>query len=193
MASIKSLATGAQSHQEGCARRMAMSDRGKCLVVYESMFGNTQAIAEAVAQGLAKSSDVAVAEASEAPSHLADDVALLVVGGPTHAFSMSRPRTRQSAAEQGADPARATHRGIREWIAEVSPRADLPFATFDTKVVSPHLPGSAARAADRKLKHRRFRQVAPPETFYVTGTTGGLVDGELKRAAEWGESLHPSV
>lgn len=66
-------------------------------------------------------------------------------------------------------------------------------ATFDTRVVTPHLPGSAARAADRKLKHRGFRHVAPPETFYVTGTTGDLVDGELTRAAEWGESLLTSL
>ncbi|HSL25245.1 MAG TPA: flavodoxin domain-containing protein [Acidimicrobiia bacterium] len=70
------------------------------LVVFESMFGNTEAIAKAVADGLTARMAVDIVEVGVAPAVLSDDVELLVVGGPTHAFGMSRPGTRQKAAEQ---------------------------------------------------------------------------------------------
>ena len=50
-----------------------------------------------------------------APARLPDDLALLVVGAPTHAFSMSRPSTRLDAVRQGADAQRAAW-GMREWL-----------------------------------------------------------------------------
>ena len=69
-------------------------------VVYESMFGNTQVIAQAVAEGLAMNMTVDLEEVGSAATEMSGDVGLLVVGGPTHAFGMSRERTRESAAEQ---------------------------------------------------------------------------------------------
>jgi len=159
------------------------------LVVFESMFGNTQAVAKAVADGLGEQGEVTVVEVADAPHTLPSGVDLLVVGGPTHAFSMSRASTRKSAVGQGADSEKEAQPGIREWISAVAISPDVPVATFDTKVVKPHLPGSAAHAADRTLRHRGLRHVAGPETFYVTGTTGDLVDGELSRAKEWGSAL----
>ena len=74
-------------------------------VVYESMFGNTQAIAQAVTDGLAESMSVDLEEIGSAATDVAADVSLLVVGGPTHAFGMSRERTRESAAVQAAGKA----------------------------------------------------------------------------------------
>jgi|SRR5215207_9564338 len=159
------------------------------LVVFESMFGNTEAVANAVADGLREQGAVRVVEVAEAPDSVPESVDLLVVGGPTHAFSMTRANTRRSAVSQGASSEKGSQPGIREWISEVTLSDDVPVATFDTKVVKPHLPGSAAHAADRKLRHRGLHHVARPETFYVTGTTGDLVDGELSRAKQWGATL----
>jgi hypothetical protein len=113
----------------------------------------------------------------------------VVVGGPTHAFSMSRASTREKAGEQGAVPEVAEHDGIREWIAALEGPEGLYTAAFDTKVVKPHLPGSAAKSAGRKLRHKGFAALDPPKTFYVTGTKGDLVDGELDRARQWGMHL----
>jgi len=62
----------------------------KALVVYESMFGNTEQIARAIAVGLGESVDVQVAEVTDAPTKPDHEIALIVAGGPTHAFSMSR-------------------------------------------------------------------------------------------------------
>ena len=58
------------------------------LVVYESMFGNTEQIARAIADGLSESVEVQVAEVANAPTEPDPDTALIVAGGPTHAFSM---------------------------------------------------------------------------------------------------------
>lgn len=161
----------------------------KVLVVYESMFGNTHHVAEAVAEGLRSAAEVTLVDVGEAPLEISDDIDLVVVGGPTHAFGMSRPSTRQSAVEQGADPQATEHSGLREWIAGVVAHDGLPTAAFDTKVAKPHLPGSAAKSAERKLRHRGFQQLVHPESFLVAGTTGDLLDGELERARAWGESL----
>jgi hypothetical protein len=62
-------------------------------------------------------------------------------------------------------------------------------ASFDTRIASPRVPGSAARAAQKRLKKLGFRTAMPAESFYVNGTPGPLVDGELERARRWGALL----
>lgn len=69
----------------------------KALVVYESIFGNTRHIAEAVADGLRQSIDTELIRAHDAGEIDFDDVRLMVVGAPTHAWSLSREHTRESA------------------------------------------------------------------------------------------------
>jgi len=157
----------------------------RSVVVVESMFGNTRSVAEAVAEGLV---DAEVIDVREAPSEFpADDVGLVVVGGPTHAFGMSRPGTRADAGRQGAaDPGV----GIRDLLNRLRANEDLRVATFDTRVEKVrHLPGSAARSAARSLRRSGFVLVSRPESFYVVDTPGPLVEGELERARLWGERL----
>jgi hypothetical protein len=161
----------------------------RALVVYESMFGNTQTIADAVAGGLARRMRVDAVEVGGAPATLGDDVTLLVVGGPTHAFSLSRPRTRQDAATQAPDGLVSTGIGLREWLAALRAPAGVAAAAFDTKVSKPHLPGSAARAAEKRLRHLGFRVAVPAESFWVDGTLGPLLEGEQDRAMRWGDQL----
>ncbi|GGU16665.1 flavodoxin family protein [Lentzea flava] len=157
------------------------------LVVFESMFGNTEKIAEAVADGLRTAMTVDVVEVGSAPAVLGADVELLVVGGPTHAFGLSRPSTRADAGKQGADAKRASGTGLREWVDQVSAGAARPaVAAFDTKVRRPRLPGSAARAALHRLRRAGFPARTSAQNFYVGGTPGPLVEGELDRARQWG-------
>jgi flavorubredoxin len=157
------------------------------LVVYETIWGNTEQVAREVAAGLGADS-VDIVDAASAPPALEDDVDLLVVGGPTHAFSMSTASTRESARQQGA--AHIPAGGIREWIDRLStPARSVPVATFDTRVVSPRLPGSAAKKAMKKLVALGFRPAVKPETFGVHGYSGPVADGELERAQQWGRTL----
>lgn len=158
----------------------------RTLVVVESIWGNTDAIGRAVAAGVGGTIDVMTAE--DAPSAIPDDVDLVIVGGPTHGFSMTSAKTRDAARERGA--ATIPSRGIREWIGGLSPVARrVRVATFDTRTVSPRLPGSAAKKAMKRLVTLGFEPVAKPETFGVHGYEGPLADGELTRATEWGAEL----
>jgi hypothetical protein len=72
----------------------------RALVVFESAFGNTEKIARAINEGLTSVVPTRAVEVGGAALELEGDVDLLVVGGPTHAFGMSRPGTRQQAAKQ---------------------------------------------------------------------------------------------
>ncbi|MGA1827260.1 flavodoxin family protein [Microbacterium sp.] len=157
------------------------------VVVFESIWGNTEQLAREVAAGLG-GERTEVVDAASAPVALEADVDLLVVGGPTHAFSMSTSSTREAAKQQGA--AQVPTRGIREWIEAVSsPARAVPVATFDTRVVTPRLPGSAAKKAMKRLVALGFRPLAKPETFGVHGYSGPVADGELDRARRWGAEL----
>jgi hypothetical protein len=160
------------------------------LVVFESMFGNTKVIADAVAEGLAGHLPVEQVEVGVAPTVIGGEVELLVVGGPTHAFGLSRSGTRQSAAEQADGDLVSAGIGLREWLGALHKGpADVAVAAFDTRISKPRLPGSAAAAADKRLRRLGFRVVAPSTSFYVRGTTGPLLDGEAERARRWGEEL----
>lgn len=159
----------------------------RALVVYESMFGNTEALAQAVGDGVSRWASAMVVAVTAAPTVVGPGVDLLVVGGPTHALSLSRPVTRAEAVEQGAPPVTPVHQGIREWLDDVRLDGQTAVATFDTRVG--RVPGCAARAALRRLRRRGGIAVTPPESFAVTAAPGPLVDGELERARDWGASL----
>ena len=166
------------------------------LVVYESMFGNTQAVAHAIADGLSHHHDVRVEEVGRAPERLDDDVALLVVGGPTHALAMSRPETRTDATAQAGTSPTVTPvaTGLREWLTGLQgPSPTTVAAAFDTRVARPRVPGSAARRAERRLRRLGFRILRPAPSSWVTGTKGPLTDGELERARRWGAALGAEV
>jgi flavodoxin len=161
----------------------------KALVVYESLFGNTEQVARAVATGLRGRLDVELVEVGDAPAEIPPATDLVVVGGPTHAFSMTRPNTREDAVHQGATHDPAT--GIREWLTQLQagPHAER-VATFDTRVDKVrHLPGSAATKAARAAHRKGFESAAKAESFYVEDINGPLVEGELDRAQAWGEHL----
>jgi hypothetical protein len=165
------------------------------VVVFESMFGNTAKIARSIAAGLEAAlgpdDKVTIVEVGRAPAELADDVGLLVVGGPTHAFGMTRPNTREDAQRRVGDHLISKGIGLREWLETFKTnRADLLTATFDTRIDKVrHLPGSAAKGAAKALRHRGYRPVVTALSFYVVDTEGPLVLGEPDRAHRWGTEI----
>jgi len=165
-------------------------DDGHALVVYESMFGNTASIAEAIGAGLGDHfATVEVVDVAAAPQQV-DDVDLLVVGAPTHAFGMPRPKTREAARQRGA--ADVPDRGVREWLETLSrPAHPIAAAAFDTRAERP-LFGSARRPIDRRLRHLGFRTAAPI-SFTVTATAGPLTDGQLDAARQWAATVVPAM
>lgn len=172
----------------------------RALVIYESMYGNTHAIADAIATGLAdRGAAVVLRRVCDANLDDRQGADLVVVGGPTHAWSMSRPSTRHGAVEAASRPGKhvmleehAEDRGLREWIDDVArdrPYRSALIATFDTRRrVKLGLAGSAARAAARRLVALGWTLAVPAESFYVT-VDEQLEPGELDRARAWGAQL----
>jgi hypothetical protein len=166
----------------------------RAVVVVESMFGNTEAVAHAMAEGLSDFFVVDIVRVADAPAVIPDDVQLLVVGGPTHAFGLSREGTRRAARDQGAEPSTGVDMGLREWLGDLKPQSTaLAAAAFDTRIRKTGLPGSAARGVMRRLRRLGLRAAARPTSFYVAGLGGPLVEGELARARGWGSQLATSA
>jgi flavodoxin len=167
----------------------------KVLVMYESMFGNSERVARAVGEGLGEMAETFVRDVTAShPGDVPVGIDLLVVGGPTHAFSMSRPGTREDAIRQGAEQGLAS-RGLREWLGGLDQDLHgLPAASFDTRVSRVRrLPGSAARSAARVLRRHGARMLVLPESFYVDDVAGPLGPDEVDRARSWGRSLARAV
>jgi hypothetical protein len=175
-----------------------MSETVRALVVYESMFGNTERIARAIRDGLRRSVPAEIVPAYRAPTVIPGDVGLLIVGGPTHAFSMSRASTRQEALKQ-QDVVMPIEVGIRDWLGMLAGdlasaprrgRERVEVATFDTRIAKVRrLPGSAARSAAKLLRKLGFRLISPSASFFVDGSTGPIREVEIERARRWGEEL----
>jgi Flavodoxin len=171
----------------------------RALVVYESIYGNTQAVAKAIAGGLSASMEVELVEVGGAPRMLGEDVVLLVVGGPTHAHGMSKPDSRANAAGKAGERQVSRGAGIREWLEAVQVGSrQVAAAAFDTRIKGPELLwGSAAKAADKELRRRGLRVIVPPASFLIGGPTGPvfdrLLEGEAERASEWGAALAAKV
>jgi len=160
------------------------------VVVYESMFGSSRAIAFAVAQGLGCEA-ISIADVTA----YAPDVRLLVAGAPTHVHGLSRPETRAEATKWGADPARdltlepGHDAGMREWLDNLESAPGL-IATFDTRADIPQLfSGAASHSIEHVLVRKGGVRLEGPESFLVDKRSH-LLDGELERAFVWGRLLH---
>ncbi len=171
----------------------------RALVVYESMFGNTRDVARAVADGVASRMPVELVEVGTAPTTIPADVGLLLVGSPTHGHGLPNPKTRADAAGRAGDQLVSRGIGMSEWVKSVRPVGEpIASAAFDTRIKGPELIwGSAARAATKRLRARRFQVVAEPKSFLVGGPTGPMFDrlatGERERATAWGASVAATV
>jgi flavodoxin len=142
------------------------------LVVYDSQYGNTERIAQAIAGALAERATVRVVPMAQAPALPSADVDLLILGSPTQGW--------------GPTPA------MRAFLANIPRRAlkDLSAASFDTRLSkSKWLTGSAARGIAETLGKMGGSLLLPPESFLVTGKEGPLVDGETERAASWARTI----
>jgi len=167
----------------------------RALIVYESMYGNTHVVANHIADGLRRSYDVDVLPVAQATPERVAAADLVVVGGPTHAHSLSTRGTRKAAVAAARVEAGglevdidATGEGLRDWFKGLGVQSG-PAAAFDTRIdMSSVLTGRASRGIARRLHHAGFYVITSPTSFFVN-KKDRLVDGEAERATEWGESL----
>ena len=156
----------------------------KAVVVYESLWGNTAAIARAIAEGIGK--EARCLSTLEATPAAVKDAELLVVGAPVMGFRMPNAKTLASVTPAGSHPADLSHPPMREWLDGLYP-AQAKCAAFDTRVRGPF--GNAAKAIAKALEAKGCESVAKPTGFIVTGKYGPLRDGEVEKARKWGVEL----
>jgi len=167
----------------------------RAVVVYESMYGNTRAVAEAIGEGLRSAYAVTVVPVARAGPELLDGATLLVVGGPTHAHGMSRPRSRQAAVDTAAKPGStvtvedgAAGVGVREWLRSLG-HLNLLGVAYDTRFKAPAaFTGRASNGITRELGRHGVHLVARPQSFFAT-KENRLRTGEADRARQWGAEL----
>jgi menaquinone-dependent protoporphyrinogen IX oxidase len=167
----------------------------KAVVIYESMYGNTHVIANAIGEGFRAHGEAVVVPVDEAGAELVGSADVVVIGGPTHAHGMSRAVTRKSAADAAAKPGSdlvldpdADDQGLREWF-ESAAQIVTTAAAFDTRVSLPAaVSGRAAKGIARNLRRHGATLIAEPESFFVT-KENHLEPDEETRARAWGAQL----
>ena len=155
----------------------------KALVAFDSAYGNTEQVARAIGAALGPQEDVGVLRVGEvAPEHLAG-VSLLVAGSPTQKFSPTGPTTRflKRIPKDGLNGIRVAAFDTRFTEAEIAKVKILAFFV--------RLFGYAAEPIADRLQKKGGELVVPPEPFYVSGTEGPLLDGELERAGAWAKQI----
>lgn len=154
----------------------------KALVVYDSFFGNTEKVAQAVAEALNEKMEAQAVHVGQADPRTLSNLDVLVVGSPTRAFSPS-PEVKKflSAIPSGSlQGVRAAAFDTRIAIEDTN----SGFLKFMVKLF-----GYAAEPIATKLLKKGAQSGAPPAGFFVNGTEGPLREGELERAADWARQL----
>ena len=154
----------------------------KTLVIYDSVYGNTEKIARAIGGALGAPDEVKVLRVGEVQPEDLAGVDLLVVGSPTQKF---RPLPAASALLKGL-PAQGL-KGVR--VAAFDTRLEMDDSQPAVLRFFEKIFGYAAEPLADGLKKKGARLVVPPEGFIVKGVEGPLKDGELERAAEWGRKI----
>jgi flavodoxin len=156
----------------------------KALIIYDSFFGNTEQIAQAIGTALGSPEDVEVLQVSGVKPEQLTEATLLIVGSPTRGF---RPTPAinsllKSIPENGL-------KGVK--VATFDTRFtedEIESSVFILRILV-NLFGYAAKPIADRLEKKGGELIIPPEGFFVEGTEGPLKEGELERAADWAKQI----
>jgi flavodoxin len=155
----------------------------KAMVVYDSMYGNTKQIAEAIGPALGSPGEVEIVRASEARPGQLTGLSLLVVGSPTQKF---RPLGSVSSFLKSIPPDGLQGVKVAAFDTRFPPEAvdKVRILAFFVNIF-----GYAAEPIAKRLQSKGGALAIPPAWFYVSDTQGPLVEGELERAAAWARQI----
>jgi flavorubredoxin len=159
----------------------------KAIVVYESHWGNTAAIARAIAAGIGP--EAQALSTAEATGSVVAGADLIVAGSPLLGFALPTEGMLKSIASSAANdptPPDLSHPGMRMWL-DALPRGHGRAAAFETRIW--WSPGSAAKAILKRLAAHGYVALDPAQKFIVEDKYGPLRTGELERASAWGAAL----
>jgi flavodoxin I len=154
----------------------------KILIIYDSVFGNTEKIAISIAKVLSKKHLVEALKITVITEKELSNAALVIIGSPTRGFKATKP--------------------INEFIAGLSANTldGINVCVFDTRIRAEKIKqslfryivkkgGYAAEKITKMLKKKNLKIIFPPEAFYVLDSEGPLEQGEIERAENWADSI----
>ncbi len=146
----------------------------KALIVYDSVHGNTERIAQVIGKVIAQEIEVVVIRANEVNTEQLKDTELVIIGSPTHGGWFTE--------------------AVKEFLNNTMKlvKQDIRIAVFDTRtppVLMSKVFGFAANKMRKTLKKQGREIVVEPEGFLVEGIKGPLLEGEEERAEKWGKSI----
>ncbi|MFL5774803.1 MAG: flavodoxin [Chloroflexota bacterium] len=159
----------------------------KAVVVYESLFGNTAAIARAIAEGIGPGARAVTTD--EATEVVVSDADVVIAGAPVIAFGLASEKTLQGIGkdEQAAPtPPDVAHPSMKSWLERL-PTGRAQSAAFETRLW--WSPRGATGAIEKGLRGAGYVSIGKPGKFVVEGKYGPLREGELDRARRWGHEL----
>ena len=151
----------------------------KTLIIYDTVYGNTEKIAKAI--GDAITGDVKVLRIDEVNPPELESIDLLIVGSPTRGF---RPT-----------------KSVQTFIDNIpgDNLKGIDVVAFDTRIHSSDvgtglrllmkIGGYAAPRIANGLKKKGGDLAVLPEGFFVKDKEGPLKEGELERAASWAKEI----
>jgi hypothetical protein len=168
----------------------------KAVIVYQSLWGSTAAIAKAIGEGLGKGA--VVLTTSEATPDRLKGADLIVAGAPIHAFGLPSDDTLKSAQRKPLGPSavapNVSHKLMRDWLKALPAGTGVSVAAFDTRVGGPLGHGGASKIM-KALKRAGYTPITDARGFRVAMRPadptihGVLLEGEVERARQWGEEL----
>jgi len=172
----------------------------RAIVVYESYWGNTASVAQAIAEGLGP--DARALSTAEATAEALAGVGLIVAGSPIIAFSLPSEKTRNDMAakpdKKAPSPPDLSHPSMRTWLvalplagASGQGVAAVRAASFETGFKLS--PGGAAGKILKMLGEKGYQSVAKKQRFFVKASYGPMKEGELDRAKAWGAELAKAI
>ncbi len=160
----------------------------KVIVVYESLWGNTAAVARAIAEGIGKSAEAMPTDQATPDVTAAAD--LVIAGAPVLGFRLPTDEMRSNVArsESGAPvPPDLAHPSLRSWLATLPPGRGRPAAAFETRIW--WSPRGATGDIAGGFERAGYEPVGDGGKFVVRDKYGPLRTGELDRARAWGAAL----
>jgi flavodoxin len=143
------------------------------LIVYDSQFGNTEQVAQAIAETLREYGQVQTVRVEHTHPLYLENVDLLILACPTQLWR----------------PTRAMG-DLLDYLP-IESLQNITVVCFDTRLDrATWMTGSAAERMTRKLRRRGIPHLLPPESFFVQEAHSPLKSGELERAAAWAHTLH---
>jgi flavodoxin len=155
----------------------------RAMVVYDSAFGNTEQVAQAIGSALGPQANVEVVRVGDVKPEQLTGLTLLIVGSPTQRFSPTGATTSllKSIPQNGLNGVKVAAFDTRFTVSAIE---KVRILAFFVKIF-----GYAAEPIADRLEKKGGELAVPPEGFYVGDTKGPLLEGELERAGDWAKQI----